>query len=444
MSNPSPVNPPSTRADLAEPNSLPLADILIVDDVLNNVQLLSTLLTQAGYGVRKAINGAMALTAARSLPPDLILLDINMPGMNGYQVCEQLKQQPGTAAVPIIFLSALDDPLDKVRAFEVGGVDYVTKPFSRDEVLVRIQHQLMIRALQQQLQAKNQTLESTLAQLKDTQVQLVQKEKMMGLGQLIAGIAHEVNNPISFIYGNLTPARRYFQDVMNLLGLYRQKQTTPDPEIEAAIAAMDLDFISTDWEKLMQSMQHGAERIKSILFALQIFSHLGEADIKEIDLNKNLDSVVSLLNHRLCAQEERPAIALVRQYGEIPLTVCHGKMVNQALFNLLTNAIEAIEALDSATWTTQPPSITLRTDTPTPNQVRITIKDTGIGISPELQHRIYEPFFTTKTVGDGAGLGLSTSYQVIVDQHKGQLTCDSQPGVGTEMTVILPVLDSKL
>ncbi len=442
MSNPSPANPTPTRADLAETAPQPLADILIVDDVLNNVQLLSTLLVQAGYGVRKAINGQMALTAARSLPPDLILLDINMPGMNGYQVCEQLKQQPITAAVPIIFLSALDDSLDKVRAFEAGGGDYVTKPFSRDEVLVRIQHQLTIRALQQQLQAKNQALESTLTQLKDAQVQLVQKEKMLGLGQLIAGIAHEVNNPISFIYGNLTPARRYFQDVIDLLKLYRKKQTAPDPDIEAAIAAMDLDFILTDWEKLMQSMQHGAERIKSILFALQIFSHLGESDIKEIDLNKNLDSVVSLLNHRLCAQEERPAIAVVRQYGEIPLTVCHGKMINQALFSLLTNAIEAIEALGLADWTTQPLRITLRTDAPAPDQVRITIADTGVGMSPEVQRRIYEPFFTTKSVGDGAGLGLSTSYQVIVDQHKGQLTCHSQPGIGTEMMITLPVVDS--
>lgn len=442
MSNPSPANSTSPRADLAEAASPPLADILIVDDVLNNVQLLSTLLTQAGYEVRKAINGAMALTAARSLPPDLILLDINMPGMNGYQVCEQLKQQPATAAVPIIFLSALDDPLDKVRAFEAGGVDYVTKPFSRDEVLVRIQHQLTIRGLQQQLQAKNQTLESTLTQLKDTQVQLVQKEKMLGLGQLIAGIAHEVNNPISFIYGNLSPARRYFQDVMNLLRLYQQRLPTPDSEIEAAIAEMDLDFILSDWEKLMQSMQHGAERIKSIMFALQIFSHLGESDIKNIDLNKNLDSVVSLLNHRLCDQEERPAITLVRQYGEIPLTVCHGKMINQALFSVLLNAIEAIEALDKTVWATAPPSITLRTDTLAPDQVRITITDTGVGMPPEVQSRIYEPFFTTKSVGDGAGLGLSTSYQVIVDQHKGQLRCHSQPGIGTEMTIILPVVDS--
>ncbi len=418
------------------------ADILIVDDVLENVQLLSKLLSQAGYSVRKALNGTMALTAAQQRPPHLILLDINMPEMNGYQVCQQLKQQPALAGIPVIFLSALDDPQDKVRAFEVGGVDYITKPFERDEVIVRIQHQLTIQALQQQLQEKNQSLELTLERLQEAQVQLIQKEKMLGLGQLIAGITHEVNNPISFIYGNLTPARRYFDQVLALLRLYRRKYPQVDPDIEAAIAEIDLDFILTDWEKLMRSMQTGVERIKSIMVALQLFSHLGESDIKPVDLNQSLDSVLSLLGHRLQPQDARPEIPVMRQYGQIPLTVCHGKLINQALLNLLNNAIDAIERWGTEALRTKPLSITLKTEALGADQIRITIKDTGVGISPDLQPRIYEPFFTTKSVGEGTGLGLSTSYQVIVEQHGGQLTCDSVPGEGTTMTIILPVLSS--
>jgi signal transduction histidine kinase len=418
------------------------ADILIVDDVLENVQLLSKLLSQAGYSVRKALNGTMALTAAQQRPPHLILLDINMPELNGYQVCQQLKQQPALADVPVIFLSALDDPQDKVRGFEVGGVDYITKPFEQDEVMVRIQHQLTIQALQQQLQEKNQSLELTLERLQEAQVQLIQKEKMLGLGQLIAGITHEVNNPISFIYGNLTPARRYFDQVLALLRLYRQKYPQVDPDIEAAIAEMDLDFILTDWEKLMRSMQTGVERIKSIMVALQLFSHLGESDIKPVDVNQSLDSVLSLLGHRLQIQDVRPEIPVIRQYDQIPLTVCHGKLINQALLNLLNNAIDAIECWGTAALQTKPLSITLQTEALGADQIRIEIKDTGVGISPDIQPRIYEPFFTTKPVGEGTGLGLSTSYQVIVEQHGGQLTCDSVPGEGTTMTIILPVLSS--
>lgn len=180
-------------------------DILVVDDTPANLRLLSNMMTEYGYNVRQAINGKMALTAVKAVKPDLILLDINMPEMNGYEVCEQLKSNEETRRIPVIFLSALDDALDKVKAFQAGGVDYVTKPFQFEEIIVRIQNQLTIQSLQNKLQYQNNQLKTALSELQLTQAQLVQHEKMVGLMQLVAGIAHEINNPISFISGNLDP-----------------------------------------------------------------------------------------------------------------------------------------------------------------------------------------------------------------------------------------------
>src|ERR671932_58652 len=229
----------------SNPVLVPLADILVVDDTPDNLRLLSTMLSEQGYKVRKVISGQLALRVVSVASPDLILLDINMPEMNGYEVCEQLKADPKTSEIPVIFISALDDVWDKVKAFEVGGVDYIAKPFQCEEVLARVKNQLSLRWLSKQLSEQNarlqqeirdkeaaarhrqqveealrqsearerekaQELELTLSELKRTQSQLIQSEKMSSLGQMVAGVAHEINNPVSFIYGNLTPARHYF------------------------------------------------------------------------------------------------------------------------------------------------------------------------------------------------------------------------------------------
>ena len=421
-------------------------DILIVDDTINNVRLLSEMLSQAGFSVRKAINGQMALMAVRSSIPDLILLDINMPSMNGYEVCDQLKQDPDTRHIPIIFLSALDRTADQVKAFELGGSDYITKPFHAEEVITRIQHQLTLSQLKSELEDKNQTLEATLMQLKATQSELIQKQKMLGLSQLIAGIAHEINNPVSFIAGNLEPAQDYFSRLLMVIELYRARYPQPDEDIAAAIAAADLDFIISDFPQLLQSMATGTRRICDIVKALQTFSHQGESPIKAIDLHATLDSILLLLQPRLRGQGSRPSIEVRCDYGSLPLVTCDGKLIGQAMLNLLENAIEAIDGLWEGNQPTldpmhaprQEPMITITTTAIAANRIAITIRDNGIGIAEEIKPRIYEPFFSTKPIGQGNGLGLSTSYQIVVSKHGGSLSFTSSPPVGSEFVIQLP------
>lgn len=421
-----------------------LADILIVDDTINNIRLLSDMLSQAGFVVRKAISGPMALTAIEANPPDLILLDINMPMMNGYEVCERLKKNPATQDVPIIFLSALDTPANKVKAFQIGGVDYITKPFQTEEVIARIYHQLTLRRLRTELETKNRDLEQALSQIKAVQAELIQQEKMLGLSQLIAGIAHEINNPISFIAGNLQPAEQYFADVLSILELYRQRYPDPGADIQAAIAAADLDFIADDFPQLLKSMQTGTGRICDIIQALQTFSHQGHSAIKTIDLHSILDSILVLLQPRLWGQSDRPSIQVHCQYHPVPAVTCEAKLVSQALLHLLDNAIDAIELLwtdrpegEAAEDAPPPPAIWITTAPVDDSMVSVSIRDNGIGIAADIQQRIYEPFFTTKPVGQGNGLGLSTTYQV-VSQHQGKLWFTSTPQSGSEFVLQIP------
>ncbi|MBD2330050.1 response regulator [Alkalinema sp. FACHB-956] len=406
--------------------SVPVADILVVDDTPDNIRFLSALLTEQGFSVRKALNGPMALTAARSLPPDLILLDITMPDMDGFEVCQQLKQDPATAAIPIIFLSALDSTADKVKAFEVGGVDYITKPFQFAEVMARIQTQLTICHLNQQLKVQNGSLQEALTHLKQTQAQLIQREKMVGLGQLVAGIAHEVNNPINFIAANLKPAQEYVEDLLKVIQAYQAAYPTPSPDVEATIAEADLEFLVPDLQKLLSSMHNGAERIRSIVLACRIFSRLDESEIKTIDLHEGIDSTLLLLQHRL-AQENGPAIEVVKQYGPLPPVTCYARQMNQVFLNLLNNAIDALEQkVASHPDLNFHPRIAIQTRLDTPNTITIRIADNGLGIPEEAKTTLFHPFFTTKAVGQGLGLGLSVAHEIVVEKHHGSLTHHSR------------------
>lgn len=404
------------------------ADILIVDDTPDNIRLLSTMLSKRGYRVRPAINGKMAILAAKAVQPDLILLDINMPEMNGYEVCAKLKGEPKTKEIPIIFLSALDNVEDKVKAFEVGGIDYITKPFQFAEVLVRIENQLTIRKLQKTLQKQND-------RLKQVMTQLVQNEKMAGLGQLVAGIAHEINNPINFIYGNLNPVSEYIQDLFNLLALYQQEYPQPKATIQETIDDIDLDFLQTDLQHSIASMQTGSERIRTIILNLRNFARLDEAEIKQVNLHDGLDSTLSILQHRLKSRDEHPEIAIERNYGDIPPITCYPGQLNQVFFHLLNNAIDAFDE-----WETEKPQIKITTDVLHGDRVGICIGDNGKGIAEDLQSRLFDPFFTTKSVGKGVGLGLSISYQIIVEKHAGRISCESSPGKGATFTLELPLV----
>ncbi len=442
--------------------SFPLADLLVVDDTPDNLRLLSTMLNEHGYKVRKVISGALALRVAFKAPPDLILLDIDMPQMNGYEVCEQLKANPESSQIPIIFLSALDAPSDKVKAFSVGGVDYITKPFKIEEVLARVENQLRMRALARQISQQNAqlqqeiyvrrcaevrerekalALELTLAELKRTQTQLVQTEKMSSLGQLVAGVAHEINNPVSFIYGNLTPARQYFQDLIRLIETYQKSYPTPTPEVLQTTSEIDLSFLLEDWEQLMLSIQVGAERIQHIVRSLQIFSKQTKSELKSVDIHEGIDNMLIILQHRLKAKTEgEEEIQVIKEYSQLPKVSCYSSQLNQVFMNLLINAIDALETQS------YPRMITIRTkvsakktSNSVPKFVEISIVDNGLGMDEDIQKKIFDPFFTTKSVGSGTGLGLSISYQIVVEKHQGKIHCISTPGKGTEFIVEIPV-----
>ena len=429
-----------------------VANLLVVDDTPDNLRLLSTMLSDKGYKVRAVINGEMALKAARSTPPDLILLDITMPQMNGYEVCQHLKADGKTSGIPVIFLSALDQVLDKVTAFAVGGVDYITKPFHLEEVLARVENQLTIQRLQKKLHEQNaqlqesealerekaQQLEQALQQLQQAQAQLIQSEKMSSLGLLVAGVAHEINNPVNFIYGNLGHADEYTQELLKLVQAYQTYYPDPPEAIAQQSEAMDLDFMVKDLSKLIESMKEGARRIRQIVLALRTFSRLDEAEVKAINIHDGIDSTLVILGNRLKPKLNYPKIEILRNYGSLPLVECYPGPLNQVFMNILSNAIDAIEiALKDGQQIT--PTISIHTDLIDETWVQIRIRDNGNGIPEAIKQQIFDPFFTTKPIGSGTGMGLAISYQIITDRHQGALSCSSQSGEGTEFVIEIPL-----
>jgi two-component system, NtrC family, sensor kinase len=425
-------------------------NILIVDDVPNNLHLLAKILSKQGYKTRTAPDGQLALRSIELTPPDLILLDIMMPGMDGYKVCQALKNSAATKDIPIIFISALNEVFDKVKAFEVGGVDYITKPFQEQEVMVRVSNQLMQRQLFQQTQSYAQQLEQTLTELKKTQAQLIQKEKMASLGQLAAGIAHEINNPINFINGNLGMAGDYAQDLVRLVQLYRHYYPQPVAEIVGELNKIQPDFIADDYPKLLNSMKDGASRISEIVLSFRNFSRLGEEKYKPVNIHEGIDNTLVILQHRLKTASTAGDIEVIKHYNKLPKVTCYASQLNQVFMSLLTNAIDALEAQP------YPRKITIKTslasdsepaphnlDSKFPNQtsqsVMIHITDNGCGMSEEVRHRIFDPFFTTKPVGRGTGLGLAISHDIVVEKHRGQISCISAVGGPTEFILQIPI-----
>lgn len=304
-----------------------------------------------------------------------------------------------------------------------------------------------LRESEQALRQQAERLEETLRDLQKTQTHLVQSEKMSSLGQLVAGIAHEINNPINFIYGNLAPASQYVEDLLHLIDQFRQHYPTPPLEIQDEIEAIDLEFVTEDLPKLVASMRVGADRIRQIVLSLRNFSRVDEAECKPVDIHEGIDSTLMILQNRLKLKAGQMGIQLVKEYSRLPKVECYAGQLNQVFMNLLSNAIDALEEWDgerSAEAIAQQPSqITITTRSLTEFSVAIHIRDNGPGISPAVQQRIFSPFFTTKPMGKGTGLGLSISHQIVVDRHGGILQCISEPGKGTEFIIEIPVSQRK-
>ncbi|MCC5650198.1 PAS domain S-box protein [Nostoc sp. XA013] len=300
------------------------------------------------------------------------------------------------------------------------------------------------RIAAQTAQYKAQQLEAALLELQQTQAQLIQTEKMSSLGQLVAGIAHEINNPVNFIYGNISHAREYIKDLLHLVDLYQQNYCPPTPEIHEQVYAIDLDFLKQDLPKILDSMNTGAERIRQIVLSLRNFSRLDEDGTKPVDIHEGIDSTLLLLQNRLKAKPGHSEIQVIRDYGDLPPVLCHAGHMNQVFMNLLTNAIDALEeGVGSGEWglgeeALPTPQIRIRTLIQE-DHVIISVTDNGPGMTEEVRKRVFDPFFTTKPVGKGTGMGLSISYQIVVKKHGGQIQCISAPGEGAEFAIAIPL-----
>jgi two-component system, NtrC family, sensor kinase len=301
--------------------------------------------------------------------------------------------------------------------------------------------QLMAR--DRQLSQQVQQLESTLEELHRTQSQMVQSEKMSALGQMVAGVAHEINNPVSFIHGNLSHINQHTQDLLGLLDAYQKHYPNPPESLQDDLDDVDLNFVNEDLTKILQSMKVGSDRIRDIVVSLRNFSRLDQAEFKPVDLHQGIDNTLMILQHRLKAKAERPAIEIVREYGELPLVECYAGQLNQVFMNLLSNAIDALEESNGGRSfreiADKPNRIWIRTTKTDQDWVQIAIADNGVGIPEESRSRLFEPFFTTKPVGKGTGLGLSISYQVVIEKHGGKLWCDSTLGEGTNFVIEIPI-----
>lgn len=420
--------------------------ILVVDDTLANLEVITESLEDTGYDVATAINGERALKRVQSHPPDLILLDVQMPGIDGFETCRQLKANPATASIPVIFMTALADTDSKVKGFEIGAVDYITKPFQTEEVLARISTHMQLRHLTQHLEQnvaeRTAALQTALDQLHQSQLQMVQSEKMSALGNLVAGVAHEINNPVGFITGNLQAVQTYIQDLFTLIKLYQAELPQPSLNLQATLKEIDLAFLQEDLPKLITSMQTGMERIRHISTSLRTFSRSDSDRPVACNIHEGIDSTLMILKHRIKANEFRSEIEVIRNYGDLPEVECYAGQINQVFMNILANAIDA---LDEACHKYSQEKIDdhlsqiLITTQFMAEQVQIQIQDNGLGIPSELQAKIFESLFTTKEVGKGTGLGLAIAHQIIVEKHRGTIQVNSEVGQGTEFIILIPL-----
>ena len=460
--------------------------ILIVDDIPANVELLASFLNCEGYRTKTVNNSEEVLSIAKQLNPDLILLDVMMPKMDGYQVCRQLKEDKVTCDIPVIFVSGISSLSDKVKAFSTGAVDYITKPFQLQEVLARVGTHVTLRSLQKNLQFRHEELAKTLEQLKKTQAQLVQSEKMVALGQLVAGVAHEVNSPLGAIRSSVENISSFLNKIEELPFFFQQlsseeletflkliredrlsegkvsskerrklrkeftqvlsSRNIADVDIVADILidlgggdrldhllpllkrSYGLEVLETAYNyfslrKSTQTIITASEQAKKVVLALKDYSRHSKDDNKSLaNVTEGIETILTLYRNKL-----RYGIEVVRNYSAVPAIVCNPDQLNQVWTNLIQNAIQAMDG--KGTLTIEVAQVN--------NRIKISIADTGKGIPKEIEPQIFKPFFTTKPAGKGSGLGLDIS-KTIVEKHQGEIFVESNPG-STVFTVYLPI-----
>lgn len=412
------------------------AKILVVDDELPIERLICQ---QFRKKIRAkelefvfAHNGVEALDKLQNNPQiDMVLTDINMPEMDGLTLLEKLKEiEPSLKTVVV---SAYSDMANIRKAMNHDAFDFLTKPIDFQDLEVTINRTL----------GYVQELKETQRQLQQVQTRLIQKEKMSALGQLVAGVAHEINNPVGFIAGNLTHAQSYINDILKLLHLYQQHYPHPASDIQEEIEQIDLDYLVEDLPQLISSMKVGVERINQITVSLRNFSRSDTSSKVLANIHEGIESTLLILRHRLKASGDRPAIEVVKDYGDLPQVECYPGPLNQVFMNILANAIDALEEAMLKEKTERSPTIKICTEVLEGDFVEIRIADNGVGMTEDVQKQLFEPMFTTKPTSKGTGLGLSISRQIMVEKHKGQLTCCSKLGLGTEFIIKMPIRQIK-
>ncbi|MDZ8064908.1 MAG: ATP-binding protein [Nostoc sp. DedQUE08] len=297
--------------------------------------------------------------------------------------------------------------------------------------------------LEARVEQRTVELKTALSELQRTQAQVVQSEKMSSLGQLVAGIAHEINNPVNFIHGNLTYLDEYTENLLQMIYLYQERHSSHDPEIQALAEKIDLEFLVEDLQKMLSSMKMGTERIRNIVLSLRNFSRMDEAEFKTVDIHEGIESTLLILQHRLKDKPDRSAIEVIKDYGNLPQVECYPGQLNQVLMNILVNAIDALDEADIKRTSQQiqenPSQITIRTSVVDSQSIEIAIADNAQGMPESVQNRIFDPFFTTKPVGKGTGMGMAISYQIITEKHGGKLLCFSSLGQGTNFIIQVPI-----
>ncbi|MBE9122855.1 hybrid sensor histidine kinase/response regulator [Tychonema sp. LEGE 07199] len=413
--------------------------ILIVDDNATNLSVLSKTLKSANYKVRMAVDGEDALAMVSYAHPELILLDVQMPKMDGFEACRRLQANPATKGIPVIFMTALTDTENKIEGLSLGAVDYITKPFEAQEVLARVKIHWRLKQL-------TDTLEQRVAErthdLQNAQLQLVQQEKLSTLGQLVAGVAHEINNPIACVMGNVNAVEDSINDLFGLIDLYRRQFPQPGAEITAELEKIELEYLREDLPNLIRAMKDGGDRIVSISKSLCTFSRAHSNQKQIFNLHEGIDSTILILRHRLKANNLRPAIEVITNYGDVPAINCFSDQLNQVFMNIIANAIDALDAgcvgRTFAELETEPRRIMIFTEMSIDlSTVVIRIEDNGQGMSDSVKLRIFDYLFTTKEAGKGTGLGLAIARQIVEEKHGGKLSCISALGEGTQFVIEL-------
>ncbi|MDD2897147.1 MAG: response regulator [Desulfuromonadaceae bacterium] len=404
--------------------------ILAVDDTPAILTILCSILSQCGYQCLMAGSGERAFEIVENILPDLILLDINMPGMSGLEVCRRLKAESRTKDIPVIFISADYETETQVAGFKCGAIDFVIKPFESEILLLRVRTHLELNFLRRQAGERVEELERTQALLQAEmdarnvmQVQMFQQEKMASIGQMAAGVAHEINNPIGFISSNLGTLKKYFAKIDEYLTIIDRDCIDALSRVSAERTRLKIDYVIKDTGQLIDESLDGTLRVKNIVNDLTNLSRPDQVKPVRADLNRCLESALNI-----ACNEIKYVADVERYFGDIPEIVCHPQQISQVFINLLTNAGQAIE---------EHGIITIRTWLDHEN-LYVSVADTGKGIPEDIRTKIFDPFFTTKEVGKGTGLGLSISYDII-HKHGGDIYVESEYGHGTTFIVRLPI-----